>query len=167
MLSSLLESMQNPVTRHAALVHIPLALAMLGILPLLAAAITRFRNRTLVYVCAAWFLVAAGSAFAAAQSGEDAEDVAQVRGLSASASKALHEHEELGENGWMWMLIPAAFSAGALIPRRSIAVASGCLAIAGAAGVGVWAANTGHSGGQLVYAHGVNVGAVKASTPAE
>ena len=157
MLGNLLQSFSDPHTRHAMIVHIPIALGALGVLPLIALALTRFSSRPLKLLCLGWFVVASAGAAMGANAGSQAEDRVE-RTATPAAKSALEQHEELGENGWIWPLIPAGLVALTLVPRRRIAVAAGALAIAGAAGVTAWVTYTGHTGGQLVYAHGLGVG---------
>lgn len=168
MWNEFLQTWQDPHARHAMIVHIPVALGALGVLPLLALAATRFASRPLKLLCIGWFLVASAGAFLAANAGEDAkEGVEQV--ATAAAKAAMHDHEELGENGWAWPLIPAGLLVVSLVPRQRVAALAGVLAIAGALGVTGWVAYTGHTGGKLVYTFGVGVpapGAAGTQNPA-
>jgi uncharacterized membrane protein len=165
LLNDILRSLSDPHTRHAMIVHFPLALGALGVLPLIVLSTTKFSSRPLKVLCLGWFLVASGAAALAANAGGAAKE--SVEKVATGAAKAaLHDHEELGENGWIWPLIPAGLVVATFVPRRKVAVAAGSLAIAGALGVAVWAAYTGHSGGQLVYTHGLGVPAPGAAAVA-
>lgn len=156
MLANILDSLNDPHARHAMLVHTPIVLGSLGVVPLIALAATKFRNVTLKVVCIAWFLVASGGAAMAINAGEAAEETVEG-GLAPAAALALEKHEELAENGWLWPLIPAALVGLTFIRKRTAAVAAGALAIAAGAGVAGWVALTAHEGGRLVYKHGVGV----------
>ncbi len=156
MLSDLIRSLSDAPTRHAILVHVPIALGALGVLPLLACAIGRFRSRVLAMVCVGVFVLASGGAALAEGAGEDAAEHAGP--LGAPAKQALERHEDLGEGGWVWPLIPASLSALTLVRRRSIAVPAGAVALVAAVGVGAWVSLAGHTGGVLVYTHGINAG---------
>ena len=157
MVNNLWHSLSDPSVRHAMIVHIPIALGVLGVFPLLALAATRFSSRPLKLLCVGWFLVTSAGAALAANAGSQAEERVE-RGASPAANAALEQHEELGEAGWVWPLIPAGLLAFTLVPRRRLVVGAGALAIAGAAGVTIWVAYTGHTGGQLVYVHGLGAG---------
>ncbi len=156
MWNEFLQTWQDPHARHAMIVHIPIALGALGVLPLLALAATRFTSRPLKLLCIGWFLVASAGAFMAANAGEEAKERVE-KTTPAAAKAALHDHEELGENGWAWPLIPAGLLVVSLVPRKKLAAAAGVLAIAGALAVTGWVAYTGHTGGKLVYTYGVGV----------
>jgi uncharacterized membrane protein len=158
MYQEMMQTFRDPHALHAMLVHIPLALAVLGLLPLAFLAATKFKSGPLKLLCIAWFLIASGGAFMAANTGEEAEDgVEAFRVLTPEQSAAMHDHEELGENGWIWALIPAGLVAATFVPKRRIAVPAGILAMVAAGGVTVWAVLTGHAGGRLVYIHGLGV----------
>ena len=156
MLQEFLNTWADPHARHAMLVHVPIALGALGVLPLLALAATRFSSCPLKVLCIGWFLVGSAGGLLAANAGEEAKKRVE-KVASGAARAAVHDHEELGENGWIWPLIPAGLVAATFVPRKKVAVAAGMLAIAGAAGVTGWAAYTGHTGGRLVYVHGLGV----------
>jgi len=158
MVQEMLQTFKDPHALHALLVHVPLALCVLGLLPLVILAGARFKSGPLTVLCIAWFLIASAGAALAANAGEDAaENVQAFRALTPEQSAALHDHEELGENGWIWPLIPAALVALTLLPRRRLAVGAGVLSIVAAGGVTGWAVFTGHAGGRLVYTYGLGV----------
>lgn len=158
-MNEFLQTWQDPHARHAALVHLPVVLGALGAAPLVALACTRFKNATLKWVCVVWFALASAGAALAASAGEDAADGVEHTGAHVTPAEhaALERHEDLGDGGWMWPLIPAALVALTFVPRRAVAVASGSLAIAAGVGVAVWIALTAHAGGRLVYVYGLGV----------
>lgn len=149
----------DPHIRHAVLVHFPVVFGLLGILPLLALLMTKLKSKPMKFVCIAWFLLASGGAYWAADAGSDAEHHLGVRSpnMTQAEHQAVHEHEELGENGWIWPLIPAALvlltfpSKGAI---RKPAFILSCVSALGVAGVIGW---TAHLGGVLVYDMGIGV----------
>jgi uncharacterized membrane protein len=160
-MQGMLDAWTDPHMRHAMLVHLPIVFGGLGILPLLALALTGFRSVTLKLVCVAWFALASAGAGLAAGAGEAAEEALHTLRvpLTGASGATLERHEELGEGGWIWPLIPAALVAVTLVPvgpkRRAIPIAAGLAAIAASLGVGWWVAATSHTGGELVYVHGV------------
>ena len=160
-MNDLLRFFNDPNARHAILVHLPIALSILGVIPAIALALTRFKNRTLLGVCVAWFLLASGGAFLAADAGEDAHEAiheaAEHGGatLTEAQNDAIHEHEELGEDGWLWSGLTAAVFAVAFIPKKRVAPIAGSVGVVASLGVVYWAVITGHAGGMLVYEMGV------------
>jgi hypothetical protein len=153
-----MESWSDPHIRHAILVHIPITLGLVGVLPLAWLAIDRFRSPTLKQVVVAWFLVAALGAKAAAMAGEEAADHLREAGaMSEADASAVAVHEGRGGIAWVWPLIPAGLTALTFTPRRGVRMAAGALAVAGACGVTGWYGVIAHAGGGLVYAHGLGV----------
>lgn len=152
----------NPL--HPAIVHFPIVLVVL--LPLLTVAalwvIRRGaapRRAWLVPLLAAAALTA--SAWLAVQTGKSQED--RVESIVPAA--ALHEHEEAAERllalSAIVLLVTATGLAGGVVGR-----AARYVTVAGALGLltaGVWA---GHTGGQLVYAHGAAGAYASAAAPA-
>ncbi len=149
----------DPHIRHAVLVHFPVVFGLLGILPLLALLMTGLKSKPVRIVCIAWFLLASGGAALAANSGEAAEHNLreQSPNMTQEERRAVHEHEELAENGWIWQLVPAALvlltfpNKGAI---RKTAFVVSCVAALGVAG---WVGLTAHRGGRLVYDLGIGV----------
>jgi len=164
MLQEFLDMFNDPHARHAMVVHLPIAGSMLAILLTLAWAVTRFRATGLAVAAAILFVCASIGAAMAANAGEAAADRLEGAGLSTAEHAALEKHEELGERGWIWPLIPAALiglglTARAPVPKQvnRIRVALGAIGIIAGLGVGAWVASAAHEGGQLVYRHGLGV----------
>lgn len=164
MLNDLLQSLNDPHARHAMMVHLPIAGSLLGLLLTFIWALTRFRSTGLGSAAAVLFLCGSLGAALAARAGEAAADGVEGTALSAAEKQALESHEELGENGWIWPLIPAALIGLGLIARtpepkqvNRIRVAMGVLGLVGGVGVAGWVATTAHEGGKLVYTHGLGV----------
>jgi hypothetical protein len=157
--AELIRTLEDPHARHAAFVHFPIALAFVAALAALVLAATGFRHQaTRIVVLALLVGTALGAGFAAG-AGEDAyEAVEDSRPpLTAIESRDLHDHEELGENGWMWPAGAAVLVALTFIPRPPIRIAAGVLATIACLGVAGWVGYTGHTGGRLVYTHGLGV----------
>jgi hypothetical protein len=144
----------NALPWHPAVVHLPLALAML--MPLFAAGFAwalwtgRIRHR-------GWFVILGlqallvGSGIVAMRTGEAEEDRVEAvlqRGV-------LHEHEELAEQ-FVWAAgATFVLAAGVLLFRRPGATrALAAAAVAATVVVGGLGLRVGHAGGQLVYTHG-------------
>jgi hypothetical protein len=141
-----------PDPLHPALVHLPIALAMLLPVFALAAAVAISRGAlpprfwgTLV----ALQILLAGSVWVALETGEQQEErVEKVVGHDP-----IEAHEEAAER-LLWLVIGATLVSGTgLLPAgagragRAATVVAGGIVLAAALGVG-------HSGGALVYEHG-------------
>lgn len=159
MIESMLQSFQDPHSRHALLVHFPIVLGALGLLPVLALAFKRFRSPIGSVVCVAWFLAAMTGLGLASGAGEEAYERVEASSppLTQADHDALEDHESLGEGAWLWAL-PAVLLAGAtLVPKKPVQVVSGSLLIVAAATLAGFVAVAGHTGGKLVYEHGLGV----------
>ena len=139
---------------HPAIVHLPLALAIL--MPLIAAGFAwalwtgRIRPRAWLAVVAFQALLL-GSGVAATRTGEAEEE----RVENVVQESALHQHEELADQ-FVWAAgLTLVLTGLVLVVRRPAAVrvlVSGIVAatiVVAALGLRV-----GHAGGQLVYVHG-------------
>jgi len=159
MLQDFLQTLKDPAARHAMLVHLPIIVGVMGLLPLIALAFTRFRSPALKAVIILTYLIGAAGAFLAADAGADSKGILSAVSppLTPAEQADLHDHEELGENGWIWMLIPAALTGASFLKKNPLRIAAGSLAIAGACGILIWAAKTGQAGGRLVYTDGLGV----------
>ncbi len=153
----MLSSFADPHARHALLVHLPIVFGLLGIVPCLVFAATKFKSTPARVVCIVWFAIASAGAGVAAWSGEEAEEGVEHIGLTEIEDEALEAHEELGENGWMWPLIPVVLIGATFVPKKQVRVSAGVLAIVASVGVAVWIARTAHLGGKLVYVYGLGV----------
>lgn len=141
-----------PDPLHPAVVHLPIALAvlmpLLGILSILSI----WKNFLPPRSWATWVLLQAlltGSASLALETGEDQQErVEQV-----VASRHIHEHEEAAERFLVLAGLGLVLGGVGLLPRRAghfgrlAATLASCAVLA--AGVSV-----GHSGGGLVYEYG-------------
>jgi uncharacterized membrane protein len=169
-----------PSPLHPAIVHFPIVLVVLGAAVAVAAVVI---NRWhLPWIAAALLALGGIGSYVAAETGEDAEDLAGP--LTAPAHALLEQHEEAAERTEVATAIAAvlaiaAAAIGAFSARRSAggttdAMAAGKAETGGgvkpALGLVLRAATalaaltacyfiyeTGHAGGQLVYEHGVGV----------
>lgn len=159
MIDSMLQSFEDPHARHALLVHFPIVLGALGLIPVLALAATKFKNAWVKAACVAWFLAAMIGLGLASGAGEEAYERVEAAQppLTATEEAALEEHESLGEGAWLWALPAVVFAGATFVPKRPLAVGSGVLLIAAAATLSGFVAVTGHTGGKLVYQHGLGV----------
>lgn len=153
-----------PDPLHPALVHLPLALAVLtpalALLAMLAMRVGFLPARAWVAVVLLQALML-GSAWAAQETGEAEEE----RALRVVAERHIEDHEEAAE--WFLGLAAAALmlsAAGCLSGHWGRVARYATLG----AGVGVLAAGlrVGHSGGELVYRHGAAAAYTESANPA-
>ncbi|TWT44639.1 Planctomycete cytochrome C [Phycisphaerae bacterium RAS1] len=183
MLQELMDAVRDVQTRHAMIVHLPIALSALGVPLVLALIATGGRNRTLRWVAIATYAALLGSAFASVQSGEAA--AGQIGRPPEEIIDRVQTHEWFAEQIWIGAALtlvvllllslsvrkgggrdaPEAGAtgqparAGNASKTRPALGARGAslLAIVGLASFGLagWTGITAHHGGTLVYTHGV------------
>ena len=159
MIQSMLQSFEDPHSRHAVLVHFPIVLGALGLVPAIALACRKFASIPISIVCIAWFATAMAGLGLASNAGEAAyERVEDSRPpLTTAEHDALEEHESLGEGAWLWAIPAVALSAATLVPRKPVRIVSGVLLIGAAGTLAGFVTVAGHTGGTLVYTHGLGV----------
>lgn len=157
---SFIETLNNPSMVHAAVVHLPVALAVFGIpLVYLCATIAR-ENELLRWITVACYAALALTAFVAMQSGEGAMGKVPAQ-LPKEIWDEIQYHESLGEVVWMLGTATAALVALSAIRIRTLQATVMSLAMLASLGTGVWVAITGHHGGMLVYERGVGTPAMQ------
>ena len=141
-----------PDPLHPAVVHLPIALALLAPLwALLAFLAIRFR----ALPARAWLLVVLlqaamlGSAWLAVETGEREEE----RVEEVVAERHIEAHEELAERLLVASGVTLVAAVGGLLPAAAGAIGRG-LTLAATLAVLAMGIQTGHSGGELVYRHG-------------
>ena len=150
--SDIFEAMQDPASRHAAFVHLPVALALLAPLPLLVSMIVGPKNRMPRYTAIAAYVLLAASAWAAVLSGESAYD--HIGDAPAVVGSAAHEHEEMAEKVWIFALGAATLAAGGLLRKKAAAETCSWLALGAGVFIAGWVGITAHKGGTMVYRYG-------------
>lgn len=157
MWNNILQMLKDPHALHAAAVHLPIALGVLGVPLVLLVFVTRSKSLAVKWIALASFAVCSMGCAFAANVGERAED--SLRELSAAEESSVSRHEELGENGWVWPLVPGALIGISLLAskHRFVSMASQVLALVASLAVATWVGITAHAGGELVYLHGIGV----------
>lgn len=150
-----LDVLSHPQALHAALVHAPVVLAMIGALLCMLVLATRGRHAWLrngACICLALVLV---SALGAARAGQSAFGLMGDVSLAARETAAMHRW--MGERVWILALLAlgAALLARSTRPRAAMIGRIGAAAASGT--LGAWVILTAHHGGTLVYKHGVGV----------
>jgi uncharacterized membrane protein len=151
------EAMNDPQRVHAATVHLPIAAAVIGLAFVIILTLTGGKWGGLRWTTVILYALGALGAFAAMQTGEDAEAALSPK-PTGEIHDLIHKHEELAEFFWIGLaatgvLTLLTFAKAAWFRSLMLLLAL----LAGAATV-VWAGGIGHYGGELVYRHGVGVG---------
>jgi uncharacterized membrane protein len=144
-----------PSPLHPALIHFPIVLILLGAMVIVASVF--LQRWHLPWIAAGLLVLGATGAIAAAWTGGQAEEL--VGELNSRADQVLSTHEEWGERTRNASIMAALLAVGAASLIR-FPLASKTLTVV-AASTAIFAsycvANTGHSGGQLVYKHGAGI----------
>lgn len=139
---------------HPAIVHLPLALALLVPIVALGAAIAVHRGKLPRWLWAAVLglqIALVGAGAVAMQTGEHDEE--KVEAVVAEA--AIETHEEAAERFvYAAGAVTLLFALGLALPRPSWRSGAMGLAVAASVAVAGLALGVGHSGGELVYVHG-------------
>ncbi len=148
-----------PDPLHPAVIHFPIALALVALLVDSLARLPRWR----VLETAAVLLItlAALGGVAAVVTGDIAHDEAVV---PAAARDLVEQHEEVGEIA-MWSLVGLAAVRLLLAWRRRFVGALPWAYLVLAAAVAGLVAYNGHLGGRMVFDHGVGTAPVQRSAP--
>lgn len=160
---AIFELLDNPQMVHAAVVHLPIALAVLGVPLVLVASLVSTKGDGTRWIGVLVYLALAAIAYGAVLTGQQAEAHAQA-GVSEAASERVHEHEEMAEKAWGFGVATALLLALSTIanphgagrgkPLRKIFMV---LAVAASLATAGWVGVTAHYGGTLVYEFGVGV----------
>ena len=162
MFEEVLKTLSDPRAAHAMIVHAPIALTPVACACLIWFAFVRRRSRGPGVAAAILLLASTTGAGLAAGAGEDS--IAALRTDSAPLSddetRAIERHESLGDGAWLWPAACAALAIASLfVParRRWLSVSVLGLAMLATAGVSARLAWTAHTGGTIVYVHGLGV----------
>lgn len=141
---------------HAIAAHLPVALSMLGVLGVIAAISIRTHRESLRWVVVGAYILLAGAAFFAAETGEDAR--AQISGaVSKSIWDTIDRHAFLAEKVWMFALATAVLMAVSVAAKGGLRIAMNAVTLVASITTAGWVAVTGHHGGTLVYHHGIGI----------
>ncbi|MDX2200022.1 MAG: c-type cytochrome domain-containing protein [Phycisphaerae bacterium] len=163
LLQEMLAVPNDPRMLHAATVHLPVALSVIGVGLVAALVWVGGRNATLRTISLVAYVALLVSAFASTRSGEAAEG--KLGRLPKPLRALVHDHEEMGEKIWIFAAVAALGIGAGWHANRQLAGAGRAVAAVAALGCAGWVAVTAHYGGTLVYEHGL--GAPKRSALAE
>lgn len=147
---------------HVAIVHFPIALLMVAIVPALLAVVWRRWAGPLSTFTLALLLVGTASAMLATATGEAAQREVPSS-IPAAADEVLEDHEHLGERTRnLFVVVTGLYAAAAGVrwwrgergPKWLFPAAGALLILPHAAGL-LMLANTAHQGGRLVHEFGI------------
>jgi uncharacterized membrane protein len=152
LLESLRQSFADPVTRHAMLVHFPIAVSLLAIpfvvvLPFLG---SRKATAYRVVLALILFLIAV-VAWQASEAGETARTVVEARLPGQHARDVLARHATIGERIPLLMAVTAVLVGSTAIRIRWVRLGCGVLAICAAVTTAAVVVIASDDGGRLVH----------------
>lgn len=159
----MLETFQNPSMMHAAVVHLPIALSMLGV-PFVILAVLFGRTPLLRALAVAVYVLMAGSAYYAETTGKAAMGVVPNT-LSQAIWDAIEHHEVMAERIKVAGVAMTLLLLVSFLPQPRVRLATGLLAVLGSLLTGYLVSAAAHEGGVLVYKYGVGTPHVKAIAP--
>lgn len=155
----MLDVLNHPQMLHSASVHMPIALAMLGIPLVFLSFVLPAEKKTFRQAALICYLLLVGSAFAAVKTGEDARDKVPPT-IRSEAAKLLDNHAMMAEYVWMLGLAASVLLALSLVNTKTLRIPWVYRSMVGLALLlslftGGWIAFAAHYGGELVYTHGI------------
>jgi TRAP-type uncharacterized transport system fused permease subunit len=148
--NDIMPSLPDPL--HPAIVHLPIALALLvpafALLAALAIHLKAVPSRTWIGVLLLQVALV-GSGWMAAETGEEQEE----RVEEVVAERYIEDHEEHAERFQLAAGVALAIVAAGLVPGVAGSIARG-VSVAAALAVLAAGIQVGHTGGELVYRHG-------------
>jgi len=154
------ELLTNPHLLHAAVVHFPVALGVLGI-PLVAVCGIVGKNATLRWVTCISYLFLAGISFGTVITGQQASTGAPYR-LSPEVQTLAERHEMLAQCIWIAAIVTAVLVILCGVKSERLRGAFAVLAFLASLITGIWMGAVACYGTALAYKHGVGV---EASSP--
>lgn len=162
---ALIEALKDPQMRHAIMVHMPIALSMLGVLLAIVSLILGGRSRALAWTTTVAYVLLAGSAYLAMLSGEDAHDVLNI--ATPAVNELVNEHEEMAEWVWIFAAVIAVILVVASVTKEKVRAGAAAVALIGGLFTAGWVSLTADHGGRLVYEHGAGTPNPGAAASAE
>jgi uncharacterized membrane protein len=155
-INDMMGTLDDPSKLHAAMVHMPIALAFLAPLFLLVAGLLPGRRRMGSFIAVIAYTLLAIATLVTIQSGESAYDT--IGDVTPAVGTMAHEHGEMAERIWTWGALAAVIAAVGLIKeKKKLAIAGVWTGFAFGVFTAGWTAVAAHQGGTLVYDHRVGV----------
>ncbi len=153
MISSLLETLQDPSTRHALFVHFPVVLAALTFPIAILAALLATKRKEIWHLLALLLIIAFTiSAYLSVKAGHAAEG--NLGAVITAVSTEVHEHEEAAEYLHYFGIIASLIALMALAENKKIRLTGAYLTPLTAAFILYQTGIAAHLGGDLVYEYG-------------
>lgn len=152
LLREVLTGFADAPSRHAALVHVPIALALLAPLLVVGLAFTRGRSPVLRRGALGAYALLVLTLLLAAWSGTGAK--AELGGIALEARERIRLHEWMARRAWIPALVALLALAGTAARARRASAVALALSVAAAPLSAGWIALVGHLGGTAVYAFG-------------
>ncbi|MCH7572287.1 MAG: hypothetical protein IH891_05170 [Planctomycetes bacterium] len=149
---AMLEAMRDPQMKHAATVHLPIALSMLGVLLVMLAAFLGGKSRAMAWTAFGAYVLLIFIARFAVGTGEDAHNDLNV--AYPQINELIHEHEEMAEKVWLFALGTAVVLLVGALTKARVRIASAVIAVIVSLVTALWVGTTAHHGGTLVYTYG-------------
>lgn len=150
---------------HAAFVHMPIALAMLGVPLVYVCAVFQSGRKVLATVAVICYAMLAATAYAAVWTGEKSRDLVPPT-ISAEAAEVLTDHADWAEYLWIAGLVTAVLMLVSMLKWRSVRMAATGLAMVSSLVTAGWIGLVGHYGGTLVYTYGIGTALFGHEAPA-
>lgn len=146
------ETLSDPQLKHAATVHLPIALSMFGVLLALLAAFLGGKSRAMAWTAFGAYVLLIFIARFTVNTGEDTQNDLNV--AYAQINELVNEHEEMAEKVWLFALAVSVVLLVGAVTKARVRIASACVAVIISIVTAMWIAMTAHHGGTLVYAYG-------------
>ncbi len=155
-MTELLTQQQTPQMLHAAFVHLPIALAILGVPMVLFCAFSIQKGPTIRCLTLLMYVVMALMAYGAAYTGKGA-----LGELASDTPSDVYEvvqrHAEMGEKIWIFAAVVAVSLAVTLVKSMTARVWFTVIALLLSLGTATWVVLAGHYGGTAVYRYGIGM----------
>lgn len=157
-------SFSDPQMLHAALAHVPIGLAMIGVPLLFWVVLSRPQSRVPDSMLLLVYSAAAGLAYWTAHAGEQA--TAELPNLlPAEVWDQVDLHTNIAERVWIFAAVTAVILLPSLLKQRTrIRFTARTLALLMGVATMIWTLRAGHEGGKLVYVYGVGTPALEIQT---
>ncbi len=150
------DGLDNPHIIHALAVHIPVAMAMLGVLLALMCAVTQMKNLPLRRLAIGWYAFMAVVSFATVLTGERTLD--KIPGtVAVDVRKAINMHEMLAENVWILAAITTLVAIFCGAKRDNVRSTFTVLLVLASLVTAAWIGVAAWYGTSLVYRDGIGV----------
>lgn len=153
------EILNSPQMLHAAVVHLPVAFGVLGVLLVFVCAITQMKNAALRWLTCLSYLLMALAAFGSVVSGE-----ATLTGVSSAVAADIRHvidmHEFFASNVWIFAVVTALLVVLCGVKSEQLRAAFTMLTLLASIATAVWVIITAQYGATLVYKHGIGTPAM-------